>query len=215
MKRILFVSTAITTVASVASVAFAGNLDTPAVIDVVPAAASAGVDWSGFYLGATYGIGLGGDMEYDTEGDLILYDDLEPGASYGAFAGYNVQRNNLVFGAEVAYSAVDTPGFGPIGYTDETFNYFVDGKARVGYAMNKVLVYGFAGYTLSEFSFGGGDGHKVDGMNYGAGVDVMFGEHMFAGAEYIARNVSGELDGGPQIQTTNIQALQLRAGWKF
>ena len=81
--------------------------------------------------------------------------------------------------------------------------------------MDNVLVYGFAGYTVSEFEFAGGSSHGVDGMNYGAGVDLMVGEHMFVGAEYIARNLSGEVDGGPQIQTTNIQAVQLRAGWKF
>jgi len=207
MKRILFVSTAITTIASAA---FAGNLDTPAVIDVVPVAASAGVDWSGFYLGATYGIGLGGDMQYDTQS---IFEDLEPGANYGAFAGYNVQRNNLVFGGEIAYSQVDTPGYGPIGYPAETFNYFVDGKARVGYAMNKVLVYGFAGYTVSEFELGAT--WATDGFNYGAGVDIMLGEHMFMGAEYIGRNLSGETSNVGQIQTTNIQAVQLRAGWKF
>ena len=117
MKNIIVMSCA---AIGFATVSLAGNSDPiePAVVDVVPVAA-AGTDWGGFYLGATYGIGLGGDMVYDTNGSLIEYDDLEPGGSYGAFAGYNVQNNNLVFGGEIAYSQVDVPGFGPIGFPAE------------------------------------------------------------------------------------------------
>ncbi len=208
--------------ATTASFAFAGTVlagnpapISPAAAVIVPPVANTGADWGGFYLGATYGMGLGGDMEYVTGGAVQgTFDDLESGSNYGAFAGYNIQRNNLVFGGEIAYSQVDTPGYGPIGFPAETFNYFVDGKARVGYAMNKVLVYGFAGYTVSQFELGANT-WATNGFNYGAGVDIMLGEHMFMGAEYIGRNLSGETSNAGQIQTTNIQAVQLRAGWKF
>lgn len=196
---------------------FAGGTTVPAPDPEISMTApiAAGTDWGGFYAGATYGVGIGGNMDYET-GGLITneYDSLEPGSSYGAFAGYNVQRNNLVYGGEIAYSAVDTPGFGPIGFASETFNFFLDGKARIGYAMNNVLVYGFAGYSTSNFEFSGVTNHAVSGMNYGVGVDVMFGENLFVGAEFIARNLSGESSSG-RTQTTNIQAAQLRAGWKF
>lgn len=208
-------SVILTSIAAVgfATTSLAGNPAPiePVMVDVVPVAA-AGPDWGGFYLGATYGMGLGGDLEYSSGN---TYDDLESGSSYGAFVGYNFQRNNLVYGGEIAYSQVDTPGFGPIGYPNETFNYFIDGKARIGYAMNKVLVYGFAGYTLSNFEFQSGANFDVDGLNYGVGADMMIGEHLFLGAEYIARNLSGETNSATETQTTNIQAVQLRAGWKF
>ena len=55
----------------------------------------------------------------------------------------------------------------------------------------------------------------MSGLNLGAGVDVMVNEHMFVGGEFIFRNLSGETNNAPTIQTTNIQAVQLRAGWKF
>ena len=214
MKSILSILAASTMLAS-AAIAGSPEAPAPAVVDIVPVAVATGADWGGFYLGATYGIGTGGNMEYDAGGPLIEYDSLEPGSSYGAFAGYNLQRDNLVYGGEIAYSAVDVPGFGPIGFPLETFNYFVDGKARVGYAMDNILVYGFAGYTWSNFEYEGGPDFPVSGMNYGAGVDVMFGGNMFAGAEYIIRDLSGETENPGQTQSTNIQAVQLRAGWKF
>ena len=177
-------------------------------------AAAAGNDWSGFYAGGTFGTGTGGNLEYDN-GGLFEYDSLEPGTSFGGFAGYNMQQNNTVYGGEIAYSQVDVPGFGPVGFPLETFNYFADAKARVGIVQNNFLLYGFAGYSFSNFEFPSGTNFDVSGLNFGAGVDVMVNEHMFVGGEYIFRNLSGETDTPPQTQTTNIQAVQLRAGWKF
>ncbi|MHA1127789.1 MAG: outer membrane protein [Alphaproteobacteria bacterium] len=174
-----------------------------------------GHDWSGYYAGGTYGSGAGGDMEYEGGGGTITYDSLEPGSSFGAFAGYNIQRDSLVYGGELAYSQVETPGFGPIGFPDETFNYFIDVKARVGYATNNMLAYGFAGYTSSAFAFSvDGDALSGGGLNYGVGVDMMVGTNMFVGVEYIARDIAIDTGGG-QVQNTNINALQVRAGWNF
>ena len=214
MKNVL-----LTTVASFAfaGAALAGSPAPMAPVTpvVAPAAASAGADWSGFYLGATYGTGVGGDMAYATGGVAgPTYPSLEPGNSYGAFAGYNIQRNKLVFGGELAYSAVNAPGFGPVGFPTETFDYFIDGKARVGYAMNNVLVYGFAGYSASSFTdiFGS---YPASGLNYGAGVDLMLGSRYFVGAEYIARNLVGGTSIVGQTRTTNLQEVQIRAGIKF
>ncbi len=183
---------------------------------VVPAAANTGADWGGFYLGATYGTGVGGDMTYSTGGvPGNTFASLEPGQSYGAFAGYNIQRNKLVFGGELAYSAVSTPGFGPVGFPTETFNYFLDGKARAGYALNKALVYGFVGYSMSNFTNAVSVNWDVSGLNYGAGIDLMLGSRFFVGAEYIARNLEGATNNPGQTQTTNIQEIQIRAGMKF
>ncbi len=179
----------------------------------VAPAVEAGVDWGGFYAGATYGTGVGGDMMY-SPAVVPQFPSLEPGQSYGAFAGYNIQRNNLVFGGELAYSAVNTPGFGPIGWPAETFDYFIDGKARIGYAMNKVLVYGFAGYSASSFTDSTST-YPASGLNYGAGVDFMLGSRYFMGAEYIARNQVGGTSTPGLTRTTNIQEVQIRAGIRF
>ncbi len=210
MKNLL-----LTIVASIifASAALAGNPApiSPVIPVVVPATTNTGADWGGFYLGATFGTGVGGNMAYSTG---ATYATLEPGQSYGVFAGYNVQRNNLVFGGELAYSAVNTPGFGPGGFPNETFDYFADGKVRVGFAMNKALVYGFAGYSASHFTFVSGANHSVSGLNYGAGVDYMVGSRFFVGAEYIVRELEGTTT-SLNTHTANIQEVQLRAGIKF
>lgn len=213
METFLLTTTA---VLGFATAGIAGNTDA-AIVDstaVAPTAVEAGPDWNGFYAGGTYGSGTGGDMEYDDDGDLFTYDSLEPGNSFGAFVGYNIQRNALVYSGELAYSQVETPGFGPIGFPTETFNYFIDAKARVGYAMNNMLAYGFAGYTSSEFEFDGGPVFSGGGLNYGVGVDMIVGTNMFVGVEYITRDLAIGMD-GDQVQNTNINALQIRAGWKF
>ncbi len=166
-------------------------------------------DWSGFYTGVTYGSKVGGDMTY-TPGSA--YGSLESGSSYGLYAGYNIQRNKIVYGGEISYS--DAAGHGPAGFPAEEFNYFMDLKARAGMAVDKTLFYGFVGYSDGEFEFADGRKHNVSGTNYGIGMDVKLGERFFVGAEYIVRDLSGTSNPG-QTQDTMIQAVQLRTGWKF
>ncbi len=215
MKKFLTVSAV---AMGFASTALAGNLD-PVVVDVPPVAATvpAAPDWGGFYLGASFSTGVGGNSEYRTNGIVdSTYATLEAGSALGVFAGYNIQRNNLVFGGEVAYSAVNTPGYGVAGWPNEYHEYFLDGKARVGFAANKVLVYGFVGYSSSVYHVVSPPANwTVSGMNYGAGVDVMLGERLFMGAEYISRDLSGATSSANQVQNTNVQEIQLRAGLKF
>ncbi len=213
MKKFLLTSVAALTLASAAS---AGNLD-PVVVDtpVLAATAPAGPDWGGFYLGATYGFSTGGRTDYINPD--FSYPDLTSGSSYGAFAGYNIQRNNLVFGGEIAYSTVTNPSFGPVAFPASTFSYFLDAKARVGVALGKSLVYGFAGYSMTHYTQTNvANNWDMDGMNYGVGVDILLGEKFIIGAEYIVRDVSGATTINPaQTQESNLQAVQIRAGFKF
>ena len=212
MKRTLLLTlcAAAMTAAGIGT-AFAGS-PTPAVEEppvIVPAAAPE--IWDGAYVGATFGSRAGGDMTY-TPGPS--YASLEPGQSAGLFGGYNFQNGNMVYGGELAYSRVNAPGFGAVGFPGETFDYFFDAKLRAGVAMDNVLLYGFAGFSSSTyddtFSF-----WNVSGANYGLGMDIKMGDNFFAGAEYIIRNLSGDTNNPGQVQDTTIQALQLRAGWKF
>ena len=60
-------------------------------------------NWSGVYLGAQAGWSVAhGDMTQMTT--LQSLSDSHSSASYGAFAGYNVQWENAILGAEINYN---------------------------------------------------------------------------------------------------------------
>ena len=85
---------------SMASTAIAGSA-TPSATDVaIMAPAPLGAtDWSGLYFGASAGVANG-----NLENILLVNDDLDNNSLFGAFAGYNQQRGNLVFGGEVEFT---------------------------------------------------------------------------------------------------------------
>ncbi len=214
MKRVFLLTlSALTLSAATAQTALAGS-PAPAAEEpplVMPAQEPA--TWEGAYLGATFGTRAGGDMTY-TPG--ATFPSLEPGQSYGLFAGYNFQNGNFVYGGELAYQKVNAPGFGALGFPAETFEYFLDAKLRGGVAMDNALLYGFAGYSGSAYSVVAPPATwNVSGVNFGIGIDIKAGSNMIIGAEYIVRNLSGATNIPGLTQDATIQELQLRVGWKF
>lgn len=110
-----------------------------------------GINWSGFYAGIN-----GGSAAWDQNWDYHA-------GFFGGQIGYNVQRGNLVFG-------IETDLQGP---TDSDYDgfYFGTVRGRVGYALNRALVYGTGGYA-----YAGADcsGCSVDGWAAGGGLEYKF-----------------------------------------
>ncbi len=191
------------------SSAFAGNV-APPVEDVFVAPPAAAVnDWGGFYVGGMAG-SASGTQTYENPD---FFYDLEPEITYGGFLGYNVQSGAFVFGGELAYSS---GGVSPIGFLHEDHLYFADVKARAGYSLGNAMVFGFAGWTSSSFD-NTVEVTTLSGMNYGAGIDFFLGSNMFAGVEYIVRDLTGPGNSATPAQTRNsaIGAVQARIGWNF
>lgn len=173
--------------------------------------------WSGFYVGAHAGKVVDGDASYTyTETGnyefagttkLIDIDD----AVYGVQAGYLHQFGWLVVGAE---GSVTFGGFDgeirenppPVGndYVTSTEGdniYALTGRA--GFAFERFLAYGKAGYAWTDYDFsasffnkdgpGGTNGTQVKISNsfneagpvYGGGVEFALTEHITLGAEYL------------------------------
>ena len=66
----------------------------------------------------------------------------------GVFGGYNIQRNNLVFGGEIAAQ------FGSLeleNAANSEFINLIDAKARVGYAFGATMIYGFVGCSTGAW----------------------------------------------------------------
>ena len=193
---------------SMASTAIAGSA-TPSATDVaIMAPAPLGAtDWSGLYFGASAGVANG-----NLENILLVNDDLDNNSLFGAFAGYNQQRGNLVFGGEVEFTLT------PIEFVNFTtiMENNIDLKGRVGYAFGDALVYGVAGYSLTTLNDDPALA-PLSGISIGAGLDYKIGDRYFAGAEYLARNVSGAFDNNPLNTFTDqlISTVKLRVGVSF
>jgi outer membrane immunogenic protein len=146
----------------------------PTPIEELPVAS-----WVGPYVGVQLGYGFGntdvGAVEVDPDGVIG-----------SAFAGFNGQTGNLVYGVEgeVGYSGVEGSGAG----VDVKSGVEGSIRARLGYApSDTILVYGTAGGAAKdlEVSAGGASDSKgLLGYTVGAGTEIKFTQNMFGRVEY-------------------------------
>ncbi len=205
----LFLTSAITL--GCASVAMAGASGPVAPVAPVSVAApvAAASNWSGLYAGGLVSFDSGTVSAF-TNNIPGISRTLDPTTSFGGFVGYNRQVNNLVFGGELAYTTGDIPVTGLLNsfVTDR-----VDAKGRLGYSFGSALVYGVVGYSWATTS-DAGIVYPAAGLNYGVGLDYMINDHIFVGAEYLMRNLTGSDVGVNRVDAT-INSATLRAGYKF
>jgi outer membrane immunogenic protein len=123
-------------------------------------------DWSGVYIGGHLGYGevrLDGAYGLDDGADFLTEGsgpfDLEAdGITGGIQIGYNWQSGNFVYGAEADITAVDwsdSLSNEPVG--EETLfldvNYLATVRARVGYAMDRTLIFGTIGAAFIDAEY--------------------------------------------------------------
>jgi outer membrane immunogenic protein len=180
-------------------------------------AAPAAYDWSGAYLGIGYGTTSAGfDLGPLTGGPFPApaeSRDLTDGTATSIHFGYLFQRGAIVYGPELAYSSFSDTGFelSP----EEEVKRTIDLKARLGYAANRVLVYGVLGYSQITFAEGPSDSFSVNGPAYGLGVDYAASDRLTIGLEYLARRTSGRFDPPGRDYDLNVDTLSLRVGLRF
>ena len=135
--------------------------------------------WAGFYAGVNGGYGWSADTE-----NVVLFTSTHftlpgkgsnaEGGFGGGQAGYNWQKGAFVFGVEADIQGAglkdsfsDQPdGFGDLINADRNIDYFGTVRARLGYAFDRVLVYGTGG-----FAYGGVD-NRIFIFNPGASADL-------------------------------------------
>lgn len=150
----------------------------PEVVDTMPA-----FSWAGGYIGMQGGYGWGNGDFYD--GVASASDDFD-GGRFGGFVGYNWGfGSNAIVGLEAdlnydwnenSYGAVDV-GTGLNGSV----------RGRVGYAMDRVLLYAAGGWTATNFSVDGGgfdESETLHGWTLGAGFDYAITDRVFTRLEY-------------------------------
>ncbi|MFS8145683.1 outer membrane protein [Rhizobium sp. BR 249] len=172
---------ATTLVALVASTAFAADAvqDVPA----APVAAAPVFTWSGPYFGIDGGAAwLNGDF---SAGGVSDSQDFNGGV-FGGFAGYNFQFDSIVVGIEgnLEYNWNEEEVLGGDAGTDWAGAV----RGRVGYAFDRALLYGAAGWatTRGYVDLPGLDKETetFNGYTVGAGVDFAITNNIFARGEY-------------------------------
>jgi outer membrane immunogenic protein len=196
MKRILMAGAV---VLAAATQAFAADLPPPmappprapaAYIPVSPA-----YNWSGFYIGLNTGYGFG-DSTWNNPGSGNFSVD---GAMAGATVGWNYQIGQLVLGVEGDYDwqnirgtsttapCVNVGGF--LGGCDTSSNWYGTFRGRLGYAMDRIMVYGTAGGAVSDIKASTGalswSSNTELGWAAGAGIEGAITDNLTAKVEYL------------------------------
>jgi outer membrane immunogenic protein len=133
--------------------------------------------WAGFYVGLNTGYEWGKVSGVETSPN---------GFAGGAQAGYNWQSGQFVFGGETdiqASGADDT--FANYKFSNPWFGTL---RARAGYAMNNILVYGTFGIAYGDLraeQLGVSETHTLVGWTAGAGMEVGFTPNWSARVEYL------------------------------
>lgn len=183
-----------------------------------PALADEPFNWTGAYVGAHAGIIVdgGATYTYTVAGNFEPAGrprptDLSDEAVYGIHAGYLHQFGQIVAGLEASATFSDASGVlkentPPVGNDYQTKSeagnlYAITG--RLGYAFDRLMVYGKAGYAWTDVDFeatffnkdgpGGTNGSKVriangfdfDGPVVGAGIEYAFTKNVTLGIEYL------------------------------
>ncbi|MGA2943026.1 MAG: outer membrane protein, partial [Xanthobacteraceae bacterium] len=225
MKRILMAGA----VALVAGTqAFAADLPPPmapmprapaAYIPVAPA-----WNWSGFYLGVNGGYGFGntswdgGVGSFDANGGLA-----------GGTIGINYQIGQLVLGAEGDFDWQDLSGStsaaacGGVNCNTKT-DYLGTFRGRVGYAFDRIMVYGTAGGAVTDVKanlagFPSTSNTEL-GWTAGAGIEGAITDNLTAKIEYLYADFENTSCPASSCGiTTNVGLKEniIRAGlnWKF
>ena len=120
-------------------------------------------DWSGFYLG-----GQGGYVW--NKGTVLGTDRNLDGGTAGVHAGYNFQSGNIVYGIEndFNYNFKDKK--------EADLEWDASGRARVGYALDRTLLFATAGLAAA--------GGKVDAPGVGKKDDILIGWTAGGGIEH-------------------------------
>lgn len=185
--------------------------------DVLPtvAAPPAAFDWSGTYAGLGYG---------KTSADYALGESIQPplpstttaltdGSVASVHVGYLFQQGVLVYGAELSVSSLKDTGFAI--EPDARINRAIDLKGKLGFAYDRVLVYGLLGYSQVHFAAPGEEGFTARGANYGLGIDVAASDRLTVGLEYLMRNTGTDLTTPDRAVDVDLDTLSLRVGLRF
>jgi outer membrane immunogenic protein len=205
--------TATTAALLAASASFAADAISAVTPPVVSVETAPVFSWSGPYAGVVGGYGWGkGDATAAGDSSSDNFD----GGRIGGFAGYNWQfSNGFVAGVEgdVNYDWNENSYTG--GFDMDTG---VSGsvRGRVGFAMDRALLYAAGGWTATHVSLDGpvSDDDTLNGWTVGAGIDYAFTDAMFGRLEYRFNEYGSGSLGGAEVDFDQ-HVINVGIGLKF
>lgn len=168
-------------------------------------------DWSGNYVGAQIGASSSSfPSPFSSRTDVLV----------GVVAGKNMQSGNVVFGGELEGNFAEAEHrIGNGGRLQQSWNGNL--KAKVGYAFDKTMVYGTAGYGVTRFK-PKGDTTSAPGWEggalIGAGVEHALSGPISVKAEYNYQrfnDVKSRVDGVQQRNDLKNHALKAGVNYRF
>ncbi len=179
---------------------------------------SPAITWTGFYVGLHAGASFGDSLELVANDDTVSEFDIDNSFVGGIHIGYNWQKHaNWIFGIEAALGVisdelVDEPD------VDAT-DYIASVRGRIGYAMDRTLIYGTGGVAFIGYDDVIVDGFLVDdvevGFVVGAGFDHKITNNLSFGVEALYYNFSSD-SGFPDIELDrDLWTVQARLNYHF
>lgn len=184
MKKLLLASAAVLLFAS-APVMAADAINEAPIVDM-----PVGFNWTGAYIGVQAGYGRA-DVDRSNPAISNSYD--ANGFLGGVHVGYNHQIDQFVVGIEgdIEWANLDGDDNGAGGTIDETdFNWTGSVRARLGYAFDRVLIYGTGGVAFANIdqnNAGGvpaSIGKTYTGWTVGGGAEYAFTDNLTTRIEY-------------------------------
>jgi outer membrane immunogenic protein len=140
-------------------------------------------NWTGFYAGAN----LGGEWLNDKMSTAAGSATRTPGSVFGGLqAGYNYQINQFVLGAEADVGYGRPSGTTVYGRGEGNWSGTV--RARAGYAIDNVLLYGTGGLAWKNFKLNDTAVERTTsraGWTLGAGAEYAFTRNVSVKGEYL------------------------------
>ena len=167
-------------------------------------------DWSGAYMGLSFG-----SVEPRAFSDTGGLDDapFDDETATGVFGGYLRQDGRLVYGGELHFTPYDSTAVtAPSDGIEDIFEL----RGRVGYAFDRVLVSATLGFATQGYADTATPlTADLTGFTYGVGIDYGVSDRFLLGLEYIARDV--EDDGVPAKSNVTVRddSIRIRAGFRF
>ncbi|NKC27635.1 porin family protein [Ochrobactrum ciceri] len=167
-------------------------------------------DWSGNYIGAQIGA-----SSSKVPGPFTN----RTGALGGVVVGKNMQSGNVVFGAELEGNFAEAEHrIGHGGSLQQSWN--GNAKGKVGYAFDKTLVYGTAGYGVTRFKAKDNttSAPAEGGALIGAGVEQALTGPLSVKAEYDFQrfsDVKSRVNGVEQRNNLKNHSIKAGLNYKF
>ena len=170
--------------------------------------------WSGCYIG---GHGGGSWFSASASGGFSI-DDGE-GFHGGPLGGCNFQSGNFVFGIEgdVAFGEIDGDlDFGGVGVGDADLDLEPLGnvRGRIGWALDRVLIYGAGGLAIADADMRGSS-ETLLGFTGGGGIEFALNDNWSLRGEYLYTTFEEGTFGGIDAQVDDMHTIRGAVIWRF